>query len=207
MTAAVVHTPYPESDRRIVRAALIMCEALAEDPLWGPWVASANPFQHASIRLLTVTYMAEAVRAGWLRLSPDLGGVMCWVGPGSKGPSLVERMAERALAPCALGRDRQAVLSLFHEMSAVRADLPPHVYAVFLGVLPESRQRGVGSSLAAEGLSWAAMNRVPVYLEAFTESNKDLYERAGFMVVRRFSAPRGVTGYGMLRNVGSTVAR
>lgn len=190
----------PQNDGRYWFAAGLMCRALHQDPLWGPWVASRRATQRLAVRFLAAVLMSEARRGGWVRITPAGEGVMCWLTPGAPDQSVVATIAERILAPVAFGRDWREALALFDAMDRARASLGPHLYAEFLGVVPRARRQGLATRLGAEGINWAVKAGVPVYLETFGDLNVALYEAAGFQIVGHFEGPRHCRGWGMLRH-------
>jgi GNAT superfamily N-acetyltransferase len=75
----------------------------------------------------------------------------------------------------------------------------PHYYFFLLGTRPESQGRGLGSSLMAPVLQTCDCNRVPAYLEATSERNKQLYLRHGFEVTDEIQLPGGPSMWPMWR--------
>jgi GNAT superfamily N-acetyltransferase len=75
-----------------------------------------------------------------------------------------------------------------------------HYYLFMLGTRPESQGRGLGSSLMAPVLETCDRDRVPAYLEATSERNKQLYLRHGFEVIDEIALPDGPTMWCMWRS-------
>ena len=75
-----------------------------------------------------------------------------------------------------------------------------HYYLFLLGTRPEWQGRGLGSSLMAPVLATCDRNRVPAYLEATSERNKQLYLRQGFEVTDEIPLPDGPTMWRMWRS-------
>jgi GNAT superfamily N-acetyltransferase len=78
--------------------------------------------------------------------------------------------------------------------------LEPHYYLFLLGTRPEWQGRGLGSSLMAPVLDTCDRDRVPAYLEATSERNKQLYLRHGFEVTDEIPLPKGPTMWPMWRS-------
>ena len=76
----------------------------------------------------------------------------------------------------------------------------PHYYLFLLGTRPEWQGRGLGSSLMAPVLETCDRDRVPAYLEATSERNKQLYLRHGFEVTDEIPLPDGPTMWCMWRS-------
>ena len=76
----------------------------------------------------------------------------------------------------------------------------PHRYLFLLGTRPESQGRGLGSALMAPVLQTCDRDRVPAYLEATSERNKQLYTRHGFDVTDEIALPGGPTMWTMWRS-------
>ena len=76
----------------------------------------------------------------------------------------------------------------------------PHYYLFVLGARPEWQGRGLGSSLMAPVLETCDRDRVPAYLEATSERNKQLYLRHGFEVTDEIALRDGPTMWPMWRS-------
>ena len=188
----------PTSDRRSWLASGIMCGALAEDPLWGNWVGpSSRWYQRIATRVVVWGYLRDVMKNGWIRISDNDKGMIAWLGPGAHSESRWVRALERSLGRIAFGVDYRETMRLFDHMNTQRKQLGRHLYAEFLGVDAAHRRDGIASELASEGLAWAVASGLPVYLEAFTEENRAIYEAHGFSVVDTFVLGRA-RGWGML---------
>lgn len=117
-----------------------------------------------------------------------------WAPPGAKDDeelpavlgAVVEEYAERLFE----------TLGLMDEKHPVE----PHRYLFLLGTRPEWQGRGLGSSLMAPVLQTCDRDRVPVYLEATSERNKQLYIWHGFEVTDELALPGGPTMWPMWRS-------
>jgi GNAT superfamily N-acetyltransferase len=76
----------------------------------------------------------------------------------------------------------------------------PHYYLFLLGTRSQWQGRGLGSSLMAPVLEACDRDRVPAYLEATSERNKQLYLRHGFKVTDEIPLPDGPMMWPMWRS-------
>jgi GNAT superfamily N-acetyltransferase len=76
----------------------------------------------------------------------------------------------------------------------------PHYYLFLLGTRSEWQGRGLGSSLMAPVLEVCDRDRVPAYLEATSERNRQLYLRHGFEVTDEIPLPDGPMMWPMWRS-------
>ena len=80
---------------------------------------------------------------------------------------------------------------------------PPHWYLFFLGVAPELRGKGVGSTMLEATLKRVDEDGTPAYLDNSNPRNTRLYERAGFRVVSEYRARKDAPPiWGMWRDAG-----
>lgn len=81
--------------------------------------------------------------------------------------------------------------------------IEPHWYLATLGVVPDARSRGVGSSLLRCLLGRADRDALPCYLETDRAENLAFYEAAGFAVERE-SRILGVRVWHMWREAAAS---
>jgi GNAT superfamily N-acetyltransferase len=117
-----------------------------------------------------------------------------WAPPGAKDDEELPAVLGAAVEEYA---DRLfEILGLMEEKHPVE----PHHYLFLLGTRPEWQGRGLGSSLMAQVLQTCDRDRVPAYLEATSEGNKQLYVRHGFDVTDEIALPGGPTMWPMWRS-------
>ena len=58
----------------------------------------------------------------------------------------------------------------------------PFYYLLFIGVLPEHQNNGIGSKLLAELVEDSESRKLPMYLETYLPKNVDLYKKFGFTI-------------------------
>jgi GNAT superfamily N-acetyltransferase len=117
-----------------------------------------------------------------------------WAPPGAEDDGdlptvlgeVVEEYAERLFE----------ILGLMEEKHPVER----HYYLFVTGTRPEWQGRGLGSSLMAPVLEMCDRDRVPAYLEATSERNKQLYRRHGFDVTDEIPLRDGPTMWPMWRS-------
>lgn len=112
----------------------------------------------------------------------DLTGVAIWVPPNKWRLSFFQELLllPRMIRTCSLARLTRAKAVL----GAMKKNHPlkPHMYLYQLGVDPEHRKKGIGSSLLRVMLERCDRAGLPAYLENTNEANQDLYESQGFEV-------------------------
>jgi GNAT superfamily N-acetyltransferase len=117
-----------------------------------------------------------------------------WAPPGAKD--------DEELAARLGGAAQEYAERLFEILGLMEEKHPPehHYYLFLLGTRPERQGRGLGSSLMAPVLQTCDRDRVPAYLEATSERNKQLYLRHGFEVTDEIPLPSGPTMWPMWRS-------
>jgi ribosomal protein S18 acetylase RimI-like enzyme len=103
-------------------------------------------------------------------------GVALWLPPGAHS----DEEAMGALMEEAIPASEQKEIFEFLEQIGEYHPTDQHWYLPMIGVDPTRQGRGYGSALLRHGLKTCDAQGVPVYLEATSERNKQLYERHGF---------------------------
>jgi GNAT superfamily N-acetyltransferase len=79
----------------------------------------------------------------------------------------------------------------------------PHWYAWVIGTLPEEQGRGFGSALMNNTFELARQDKVPIYLETYTESNVELHTHFGYKLVKTVPIPGSqLIAYFMVKECG-----
>ena len=116
-----------------------------------------------------------------------------WAPPGAEDDEqLPERVGEIA------AENAERLFEVLGLMDSVHPT-DPHYYLFLLGTRPEWQGRGIGSALMAPVLETCDRERVPAYLEATSERNRELYLRHGFEVTGEIDVPDGPTLWCMWR--------
>ena len=116
-----------------------------------------------------------------------------WAPPGAEGDEELTAVIGAVVGGYA---DR-----LFEILGLMEANHPaePHHYLFLLATRPEWQGRGLGSSLLTPVLERCDRYRMPAYLEATSERNKQLYIRHGFDVTGEIMLAGGPTLWPMWR--------
>lgn len=161
--------------------------AFADDPVWGPAFAGAQPPGADAIWRL---WIEGALRYDWVWMTAAGEAVSVWVPPGGTELSDEQEAAFGALAIELFGARRAAnlddVLTLF---AAAHPRGQPHYYLSLLGTHPAHRGQGVGMGLLADNLALIDREGMPAYLESTNPANNRRYEAVGFEPRGRFSLP------------------
>ncbi|MFF0146908.1 acetyltransferase (GNAT) family protein [Amycolatopsis sulphurea] len=123
----------------------------------------------------------------WTDLALDLGTIWTTgdtVGalltfPSESLPALDNESDLHARLIEACGPYAERVLSVHNVLDLQHPEQPPHHYALFMGVAPGRRSRGLGTRLAHELFALADSEGRAVYGEASCERNSRLYIRMG----------------------------
>lgn len=67
----------------------------------------------------------------------------------------------------------------------------PFIYAMYLGVDPDCRQRGIGSMLLRKLFDLSKEKQLPIYGETSTEIPTKIYLSQGFKIISQFKFPPG----------------
>ena len=99
-----------------------------------------------------------------------------------------------------------ATLRDLGEMFVQMIELHPteeHWYLPVTGVDPAAQGRGMGTTVLRYGLSLAARDGVPAYLEASSPRSRALYMRLGFEVMDEIQAGSSPRVWAMIRQPGT----
>ena len=89
----------------------------------------------------------------------------------------------------------------FAREAKIRSKHPksPFYYLLFIGVLPQHQNDGIGSKLLGELVEDSERRRFPMYLETYLQKNIDLYKKFGFTIFDELEF--GFPVYCMRRNL------
>ncbi|MDM4718359.1 GNAT family N-acetyltransferase [Micromonospora sp. WMMA1363] len=139
----------------------------------------------------------HAMRHGLVLGTAERAGVAVWfpsVGDSVPSPKDYDR---RLAAACGEWTERFAHLD---ELFAKNHPHPDHHHLAFLAVRPDRQGQGVGSTLLRHHHDWLDANGMPGYLEAASETGRDLYARHGYQVHEPFRLPDGTPFWPMWRD-------
>ncbi|KAB2811577.1 GNAT family N-acetyltransferase [Pimelobacter simplex] len=183
--------PIRRAGENDLAAAADTLAAAFADYAWTRWSVPAD--DHAArLRELQALYLRHALAHGVVLVSDDVRAVAALLPAGAPAPgsAVQERVA-------ALHGDRLPAL--------LAAELPPRPAGAWdlatLGVHPDARGRGLGSTVVATALGHVAADdpAAVVALETSDERNVRLYERHGFATTARTQVPDGPLVVSMVR--------
>jgi ribosomal protein S18 acetylase RimI-like enzyme len=122
-------------------------------------------------------------------------GAALWLPPGidPDGEGIEEWIKEAVPE-----EDQNKVSAFFDEMDKYHPH-EPIWYLAMIGVDPARQGMGLGSALLAHALAAVDREAKPAYLEATTESSRDLYARHGFEVIGTIQAADSPPMFPMVR--------
>jgi GNAT superfamily N-acetyltransferase len=128
------------------------------------------------------------VSAAWLL--QDGKAMAAWIPPEAASRfAALEQPTRRAIAPWT--GDDGVRYGRFWDWLAAHVPDEPAWFLDLVAVDPSVQGRGLGTRLIRHGLELARSTSLPAFLETGQERNVSLYERFGFHVVARESAPDG----------------
>jgi ribosomal protein S18 acetylase RimI-like enzyme len=178
-------------------AIATLSAAFHRDPVF-EWIYPDVAHRRTAVPHLFTVLVEQFATRHVSRTTPDVDGVALWLPPGED--LLPETSAESILAEVVEGAGPAAdrLMACFELLDANHPH-DPHWYLGFLGVRPELQGCGLGSALLLTTLTDVDDAGEPAYLEATSPTNRRLYERHGFEVVRALPLPDGPSLYAMWR--------
>ncbi|MFV2100747.1 GNAT family N-acetyltransferase [Micromonospora sp. LOL_024] len=138
----------------------------------------------------------HAIRHGHVFGTEDRAGVAVWL--PSVGEPLPPPLDYDARLAAACGEWTPRFVHL-DELFAANHPHSDHHHLALLAVRPDRQGRGVGTALLRHHHAWLDANGVAAYLEASSESSRDLYARHGYLVAEPFRLPDGTPFWPMWR--------
>lgn len=149
--------------------------------------------------------IALALQNGECYATPARDGVALWLPPGRTSMTVADMWRAGMLsAPFKYGLAGTAkVIGFAHIIDAMhkRCAPMPHYYLFLTGVDPKQQRQGVSTGLLGATLQRIDQEGMPVFLETQSETNVEIYEKLGFIVVekRAFPGKSNAFNWGMLR--------
>ena len=172
----------------------ILATAFDDDPVIN-WVMRQDAKRRWAIQTFFRHSVERALRRAELSVTTDGTGGTVWWAPGAHSRPALRPWWRRL--PQDLGNSRLTGPRRFRNLQDVgrilgeRTPSRPHYHLNFLGVLPDHRGRGLGSTLIRDVTRRLDRAGLPAYLENTKERNLSLYERHGFRVLDSCGMPRG----------------
>ncbi|MCZ7419832.1 MULTISPECIES: GNAT family N-acetyltransferase [unclassified Micromonospora] len=139
----------------------------------------------------------HATRHGLVFGTEDRAGVAVWLpSVGEPLPPPEDYDARLALA-CGEWTPNFVHLDELFAANHPHAD---HHHLALLAVRPDRQGQGVGTALLRHHHTWLDANGMPAYLEASSETSRDLYARHGYRVAEPFRLPDGTPFWPMWRD-------
>jgi GNAT superfamily N-acetyltransferase len=117
-------------------------------------------------------------------------GAAAWELPGRWKVGVLEQLQILPRFALLARRDTRRLLQSFFKLESGHPETE-HYYLAFVGVVPDWQGRGIGAALLRPVLERCDRERMPVYLEASSPRNRNLYERHGFAVTEEFRLGKG----------------
>ncbi|MFC8851170.1 MULTISPECIES: GNAT family N-acetyltransferase [unclassified Micromonospora] len=140
--------------------------------------------------------VGHAMAHGQVHATADRAGVAVWLPQTGDDVGPPADYDARLAAACGEWVDR------FRHLDDLFAASHPHAghhHLAFLAVTPERQGQGIGSALLRHHHAWLDANGVPGYLEASSETGRDLYARHGYRPREVFRLPDGTPFFPMWR--------
>lgn len=164
----------------------ILTRSFAADPHVNWLIKDTERGKEKRLKALMDLAFEEALLNGDIYLSDDRTGCALWKKGGASGFSPGKLISQLKFAFAFGWRRTKAVREMGRYVGKFH---PPDdfLYLWFLGVLPESRGKGVASELLDPVLAECGQKGLPVCLQTANRQNVPLYERKGFRVFHQWS--------------------
>jgi ribosomal protein S18 acetylase RimI-like enzyme len=131
-----------------------------------------------------------ALAEGQVFTTSDHAGVAVWLDIDANAPEDDgSDFGRRVLEAC--GEYGKQFLILDELFSANHPSGQSHAYLMFVGVVAERQNQGVGTALLCDRFLELDEARMPAYLEASSVKNRRLYNRLGFDAICTLTLPGG----------------
>ncbi|WP_320069643.1 GNAT family N-acetyltransferase [Micromonospora sp. RTGN7] len=140
--------------------------------------------------------VGHAMAHGQVHATADRAAVAVWFPQRGEEVPPPADYDTRLTAACGKWTER------FRHLDELFADHHPHAdhhHLAFLAVTPDRQGQGLGSALLRHHHAWLDANGIPGYLEASSETGRDLYARHGYRSREVFRLPDGTPFYPMWR--------
>jgi ribosomal protein S18 acetylase RimI-like enzyme len=163
----------------------IIHTAFVDDPVL-LWVVGNGAKQQERLRALITKTIDLMFPFDHIFLSKEENGVGAWIPPENHDYSLWQRWSLFTMFLRVSGIRRIGEMGSFFNELEKEYPKEPFFHLLYLGVLPEFRGQGIGSSLLQPFGEYLDTHQIAAYLENSKEQNLPLYERHGFRTVREW---------------------
>jgi ribosomal protein S18 acetylase RimI-like enzyme len=184
--------PHKAQAFELPAVARLMAHAFADDPVMS-WGFRAGPkHDDAVAAYMNFAVGEQSAPHDAVFVAPDFNAAAVWLPPAglaslSIPPSRMLGMFPRLLKIAGWSRLTR-VMALGEAMEKHHPPEPPHWYLFFLGVAPQMRGKGLGSSILEATLKRVDEEKMPAFLDNSNPKNTRLYERHGFRTVTEYRA-------------------
>ncbi len=191
-----VLTPLPPYEYAC--AGAVLGRAFQDDPLWAATFSDPDKRPEVLVKMFAGLTKAIVAAQGVAETTPSVDAVALWLPPGKEIGLWAMVRSGCALPRFAMSlpaQDRKRMMAVLRQLGERKKALmpDPHWYLAAVGVDPERRGEGLGSTLVRAGIRRADHENASVYLETETESNVGFYQHLGFEAIEEITA----TGLGL----------
>ena len=161
------------------------------------YIAKQDEKRQQRIRSLMSYSFDICMEKGHIFLSEDASACVLILDPSRRMNPVKKAILDLQLAVQCIGMERIGKVMEREKLIKAHQPVVPFYYLWFMGVMPESQGKGVGSKLMEEVLQHYDHDRRPFYLETSAERNLGWYEKFGFSIFNEIDI--GYKLYQMLR--------
>jgi GNAT superfamily N-acetyltransferase len=193
------------------QAGVVMAHAFVDDPVFVAMLPDSGRRPRALLAIMRWVVRLRRI-VGRVDTTPDGRAVAVWRPPGYRETPAAQLRAAASVPPilryCSVA-DLRRLASGMSRWERRRNELmaEPHWVLEGVGVEPSRQRLGLGVVLVRHGFARADAERVPVMLEANSESNRTLWGKFGFEVIDYTDPadePLGVPVWRMVRQPASS---
>lgn len=175
MTQTIVHRVQPGE---LDRAAETMGAAFFDEVV-STWVLPDPVLRKQILPQQLGGVVSKALDRGEVLTAADFGAISVWL-HREAGETENEVLPEDFEIPPEFAEIARRGMLVAQLTEARHPTHTAHLYLACMGVLPDHRGQGLGSTLLRDRLDRADAEKTPVYLEASSTRNRALYLRHGF---------------------------
>lgn len=166
-----------------------LARAFYDDPVF-EWIVPDAAARRVALPAVFAAFAEAYLVHQETELVADGTGAAVWAPAGVEPLAAEQQESVGELITAVLGADAERAFQVVELLDAHHPD-QPCAYLQFIGVVPASQGRGLGSQLLTSKLRRCDASGTPAYLEATSEANRRLYQRHGFDAVTELVLPDG----------------